>query len=143
MDHADPPIPIWQARIMWAEADCPFLRRDRLIDRAGEKFALAEGGDGGHPVAIERDRPFVFWYGRLELALRTQQLASDKVPNWIPWRGLQYVGSQRLCALEIGRGGIGHLVKHAGGQRLRQQSPRSDRAGIERQRRLAQANCLV
>jgi hypothetical protein len=31
-----------QARIAWAEADRLFLRRDRLLDRAGEKLAPTE-----------------------------------------------------------------------------------------------------
>src|SRR6516165_2657549 len=75
MDHADPPIPVRQARITWAEADRLFLRRDRLLDRTGEKLALTEAGNCDHAVAIVRDRPFVFGYGGVEPALRAEHLA--------------------------------------------------------------------
>src|SRR6516165_9087006 len=39
MDHADPPTPIRQARITWAETDRLLLSRDRLLDRTSEKLA--------------------------------------------------------------------------------------------------------
>src|SRR5262249_19934155 len=102
MDHADPPIPIRQARIARAEADRLFLCRDRLLDCTGEKLAEAEGRYGSHPVAIERDRAFVFGYRRLEPALRAQHLTPGEVSDRIAWRGRQHVANKRLGAFEIG-----------------------------------------
>src|SRR6516162_8829982 len=102
MDHADPPIPVRQARITWAEADRLFLRRDRLLDRTGEKLALAEAGNCDHAVAIVRDRPFVFGYGGVEPALRAEHLAPGEVRDRITRRGRQHLSDQRLSACEIG-----------------------------------------
>ena len=82
MDHANPPIPIRQV-IARAEADRLFLRRDRLFDRADVKLAQAEGGNGGNPVAIKRDRPFVVGYGCFIPTLRAQHLTPREVRNRI------------------------------------------------------------
>src|SRR6516164_3564117 len=122
MDHANPPIPIRDPRIARAEPNCLLLGRNCLVYRSSEELAEAQGSYCSYPVAIERDCNFKFGNGRLELVMTTQDLSLREMCKRVLRRRGQRFFDQLLCALDVGRDCVGHLVKHAASEQLRQQT---------------------
>src|ERR1700731_4920672 len=79
VDHSDPPVPIVDPGIAWAEPDCLLLRGNRLLYCAREKLALTERRQGEHPAGIECDCGLVFGNRSFEAALRAQGLSSGEM----------------------------------------------------------------
>src|SRR5947207_15867492 len=114
MSGSDPAEKQADLGIAGTKPDRLLLGWDQLLVRPGHKVAPAEMGVCVGPVAVERDRGFVFRNSLAVSVLRAQHLGSSKMCDRAAGQRGQRLLSQLFRVRNISRSRFGHKIKDPG-----------------------------
>ena len=102
MSLTDPEVPVPNGRIARAQADCLFLKQDRVVYGADIDFESTNIGQRANQVAIERNRSFVFGNCFGVSSLSAKHMRHGKMGPGAARRGAYSLPRQPFCAVGIG-----------------------------------------